>query len=265
MAEPKIEDGFMPIANELSEAFAGIDIPAQSYRLLWVIMRKTLGYQKSEDWISLSQFSQITGLADKAHIIRNLNKLVSMNIIVKNGNGIARNGHRGNPTYSLNTDYETWRVLPKKAKLPLEAKSVAKAGQRSLPQMAHTKYNYTKDNITKNIINVNSTKIAEFTKLYHSLCPFGIKVQAMSPKRLYGIKAILKTHPDLSWWEGLLGNKVARSPFLRGEIPPSDGHRQFKLSIDFLCVEHNLVKIIEGNYDNQPGSDRKSSFLDQCG
>jgi hypothetical protein len=166
-------------------------------------------------------------------------------------------------TYWINKDYDSWKPLAKK---PTLAKMPITIGQKANKQLAKrppTINNLTKDNNTKDIISVNSSKIAEFTELYHSICPFGTKVQAMSTKRLNNIKAVVKKHPDLNWWQELLKNKVAQSPFLRGEIPPSGGHKQFKLTIDFLANEHNLVKIIEGNYDNRGGKAQKSSFLDQ--
>jgi hypothetical protein len=256
MANPQIENGFITIANELWDAITKIRIPGQARQIFDFIFRKTDGYGKKEDWISLGQFIRGTGIPDKKGVIRAIHKLEIMNLIGKKAN-------KSEPSYWINKDYDTWKPLAKIPTLAKKTTSIGRKANKPLAVKPPTINNITKDNLTKNIISVNSAKIAEFTELYHSLCPFGIKVQAMSQKRLSSIKAILKTHPDLSWWKDLLGNKVAGSPFLRGEIPPSNGHRQFKLSIDFLCVEHNLVKIIEGNYDGRSNNTERRSFLDQ--
>jgi phage replication O-like protein O len=256
MANPKIENGYFRTANELGEALAKIRIPGQARQIFDFIFRKTDGYGKTEDWISLGQFIKGTGIPDKKGVIRAIHKLEIMNLIGKKAN-------ESEPSYWINKDYDTWKPLAKMPTLAKRSTSVGRKANKPLAVKPPTINNITKDNITKNIISVNSSKIAEFTKLYHSLCPFGTKVQAMSLKRLSSIKAILKKHPTLTWWEEILANKVASSAFLRGEIPPSGGHKQFKLTIDFLCVEHNLVKIIEGNYDDRSDSSRKRSFLDQ--
>jgi phage replication O-like protein O len=262
MANPQKENGFTPIANELLEALARIRIPGEAMQVLWVILRKTYGFGKKEDWICLEQFQTLTGLS-KPHVIQALHKLRALNIITKNRNEITNKGKIENITYSINKDYDRWQPLPKKVTFPKKVMDVSDNDNLPVPKTVPTKDNITKDNLTIDIITVKSATVADFTALYHSLCPFGTKVQAMSHKRLGCIKTILKLHPKLTWWENLLADKVGSSAFLRGEIPPSGGHKQFKLTIDFLCVEHNLVKIIEGNYDDRSDSSRKSSFLDQ--
>jgi len=131
MASPQTENGFTKIANETMEALAGIRISGEARQCLDVIIRKTYGFHKKEDDISLSQFALITNIG-KTHILRGLVKLAKMNLIItKKGN------HNGN-TYRFNKDFDTWKPLPKKV-------TVTKKGNPSLPKKGHTKDNTTKE------------------------------------------------------------------------------------------------------------------------
>ena len=104
---PQCEDGFTRIANELIEALALIRIPGESMQIFLVILRKTYGFGKKEDRISLAQFTETTGIP-KPRIVRALAKLLDMKIIVKSGSGHY-------PNYGVNKYHGTWEKLPKKA------------------------------------------------------------------------------------------------------------------------------------------------------
>ncbi len=98
MARPQLENGYTKMANELLEALSRINLCAYETRVLLFIIRKTYGWRKKTDWISLSQTAMDTGIR-KAHICRTINSLVARNIIIK-----GNNKHVG-----LQKDYEKWR------------------------------------------------------------------------------------------------------------------------------------------------------------
>lgn len=106
MAKPQIEDGYTQIANELLEAFAKIRISGEVWQCINVIIRKTYGFKKTEDWISLSQFVNATGIK-RPSICRALNKGIAMNIINKNVDTYPIK-------YGLQKDHSKWIPLPKK-------------------------------------------------------------------------------------------------------------------------------------------------------
>ncbi|HDY68615.1 MAG TPA: hypothetical protein ENH85_12610 [Candidatus Scalindua sp.] len=106
MASPQKEHGYTMIANELMEALAKTRIAGEARQTLDTIIRKTYGFNKKEDAISLSQFSAITKLR-KPTVVRALRKLLSMNIITKKDNDIAN-------IYSFNKDFDSWEPLSKK-------------------------------------------------------------------------------------------------------------------------------------------------------
>lgn len=92
-----------------------------------LILRKTYGFNKKSDYISLSQFEQGTGI-DRKSICRVLTKLTSNKIITKDGS-----------FYGLNKDYSTWLVAPR----PLGGSG--KEATRVVAYMPHTKETITKD------------------------------------------------------------------------------------------------------------------------
>lgn len=162
MANPQLEDGHLRIANDIWEALCRIRIPGEVRQIIDTVLRKTWGFRKKEDWISLSQFHVATGIS-KPHIVRALSRATTMNIITKKGKAVAQKGNVKLVTYSFNKDYESWKSLPKKVTV------VAQKGKASLPKKVTVvallgttkdilKDNTTKDNITKDI-NVDKDKI----------------------------------------------------------------------------------------------------------
>jgi len=95
MASPQKENGYTPIAHTIMEALAKIKIPGQARQILDVIFRKTYGWNKLDDKISLKQFVEFTGLS-KVRICRGIQRLLSMNIITKNGNAMSYFTKNGN-------------------------------------------------------------------------------------------------------------------------------------------------------------------------
>lgn len=131
MANPQRENGHIDIANEIAEALAKQNLSPYESRILWVIWRKTYGWQKKTDWISLSQYYLMTGMR-KSHICRSIRKLLLRNMITRKGNG-------NNPEYSFQKDYDKWKPLPQKVILPKRVKQITSSGNKSLPKQGHTK------------------------------------------------------------------------------------------------------------------------------
>ena len=85
MSNPQLEDGYIKIANTVMEALAKTRIPGEAMQVLLVILRKTYGFNKKEDNISLSQFHSATGIK-KPSIIRAVKLLENMKLIYKKAN-----------------------------------------------------------------------------------------------------------------------------------------------------------------------------------
>jgi phage replication O-like protein O len=134
MASPQVENGHVDIANEIVEALAHIRLSGEEMQVMWVIFRKTYGWHKKEDAISLGQFSQMTGLT-RIHVLRAINKLLPKKVI-----RVTKNGNNSVNVYEFNKDYEEWVVLPKKVTVTKKGNKVLPImGTKVLPKKVHTK------------------------------------------------------------------------------------------------------------------------------
>jgi phage replication O-like protein O len=149
--------GYTKIADKLLEAYCRFRIPGEVRQVIDTIMRKTDGWNKQEDQISLDQFVTMTGLK-KPHVIRAKKMAITHKLITQKGKGplslnkepgqwipftrtaVARNGNlEANVTKKGNLTMLPKRVI-----------SVARKGKKPLPEMVPTKDRYndtTKDSI----------------------------------------------------------------------------------------------------------------------
>jgi phage replication O-like protein O len=144
MANPQIEDGHVDLANEIVEQFCRYRISGEEWLVLWAIIRKTYGWKKKQDRISLSQFSQMTGMKRQT-VLRAINKLSSKKII-----GVIKNDDSGINIYSFNKHFDQWEPLSKKITVSSKKiMGVIKKDNRVSSKKGHTKDTITKDTITK--------------------------------------------------------------------------------------------------------------------
>ena len=147
-ASPQKENGYTPIAHSILEALSKQVISSDEWRILIVIFRKTYGWDKKEDCISLGQFSEATGIK-RAHIPRIIRRLLSRNIIIRgvprSGNSVTRSGNTLNITYGLQKDFDSWRVFPKQGTVPQPGnRGVPQSGKKVFPNQGPTKDNIQK-------------------------------------------------------------------------------------------------------------------------
>lgn len=93
----QLENGYTRIANEWIEVFSFSKFTQNEWQILWVIIRKTYGFQKKQDCIAYSQFEECTGLK-KNVIIRCVQSLEKKGILI-----VTRNGYLNR--YGLNKEY----------------------------------------------------------------------------------------------------------------------------------------------------------------
>lgn len=140
MANPQKENGHTQIANEILENLARIRISGEAYQVLNVILRKTYGFNKKEDAISLSQFTNATGLS-KTTLCKVIKKLEDMKLINKTVGSVAN-------VYSFNKNSDSWKPLPKRVTLPKKEIIITHKGNNHYPKEDIQK-TVTKDTITK--------------------------------------------------------------------------------------------------------------------
>lgn len=129
----QLEDGYTRIANEIAEAMAKLKISNYESRFLWCLFRKTYGYHKKEDFVSLTQFEKMTGIASR-HIARAKSSLLARNIIYLKGKKIG-----------FVKDVPSW-VLPNQG-VPNKGLGSPSLGNKTFPIQGDTKEK--KENIQK--------------------------------------------------------------------------------------------------------------------
>lgn len=217
---PQLEDGYTQIANEIVEALAECMPGFTEGQIIWYVLRKTYGWHKKEDKISISQIVKATKKSKRA-VIYALQNLESKKMILIQRTTI--NGEKQSNNIQFNKLYSQWvvqNIAPQVLKNRNQArissakeyiskrvvqknvKSSAKDGNlvvqnktQNSNSFAHTKETiqkiYTKETITKDISEVLSA-FANVNPSYKQFFPN--KTQRACTKRLleqYGKEKIL--------------------------------------------------------------------------
>lgn len=102
-ADIQTENGFVRIHPAILELLARQTLSGREFRCLMFLFRKTYGYHKRDDRISLSQWEQGTGIP-RTRVGAVLTELVAKNIVTKKDNGANRPA-----TWGFNKHFETWQ------------------------------------------------------------------------------------------------------------------------------------------------------------
>lgn len=132
-----------------------------------------------------------------------------------------------------------------------ESESVATRWQPDDNQMAHR---IGKDRIGKDRIgevrgeeSVETATCQQVVDLFHSICVSYPAVKTLSESRKKAIRARLRVY-SLEDFKSLF-EKAEASSFLKGS-----NDRNWSATFDWLLKESNMVKVLEGNYDNKTRS-----------
>jgi len=104
MVITELKKNYTRIPNVLLEVLAQSGLSGSEYRIILSIIRKTYGWNKISDWISVSQLSKMTNIRTN-HINRTVNRLAKRKIIIKKK-------LKDRCYYSIQSDYKKW-VTPK--------------------------------------------------------------------------------------------------------------------------------------------------------
>lgn len=163
MANPQKENGYTAISNEILDALIKTKINSDAWKLALFIIRKTYGFNKKQDMIALSQFVLATQLK-KSVVCRGLNRLQSMNIIIRIANEECT-------IYRFNKDFDTWKPLAKLLTLAKQQTTVSRTANESLAKQRHTKDNIQKTLLQKTSSEQGSQAIVDFITLWKDINP----------------------------------------------------------------------------------------------
>jgi phage replication O-like protein O len=111
MATPQCEDGYTRIANELLEALCRVPLGNSEAQVFFCIMRKTYGWSKKQDNISIDQISEATGVSRRMVIycLQNLESKKMVTVQRRRGKGLKSKVN----TVSIQKNHSIWVVQGK--------------------------------------------------------------------------------------------------------------------------------------------------------
>lgn len=104
MAGPQKENGYTPIANEIMEAVARLQINATQFRILVIVWRYTYGFSRKEHTLSEGFIASATGIHRK-QIGRELVDLIKRNILTE----IKAPSFSSTRVLAFNKHYDSWQ------------------------------------------------------------------------------------------------------------------------------------------------------------
>ncbi|OZI20519.1 hypothetical protein CAL26_23785 [Bordetella genomosp. 9] len=114
--DPQVEDGYTRISNELLDAMCRAGLNARQWAVVMAVARKTYGYGKKTDDISLSQLEKQTGIA-KSHASTTVAGLVAAKVLTRVAGTFGF-------TLSINKRYSQWRLQD-------QSKGIASGGAKT--------------------------------------------------------------------------------------------------------------------------------------
>ena len=105
MANPQCENGYTKIANQIMEALINHKLSGQELRTILFIIRKTYGFNKKEDYISLSQIGKVIS-AGKTRCSQIMTRLQLLKILT-----VTENINGKTKKYLFNKDFEQWLTV----------------------------------------------------------------------------------------------------------------------------------------------------------
>ena len=211
LENPQLEDGFTPVANTIMEPICHTRLSGTDWALLHFLWRKTYGWSKPSDIISLSQFCEGTGM-EQAHVCRTIKRLLAMNVIFRH---VARIGKGDTATYEFNKRVWAWKSLPM---LAIPHKSLPELAIQSLPELAHTTERSTtteKREVPKDIVPtekvLDKKESVELAFAYEVLAYLNLKANhsyEMKPNSVFHILALLRQGATVQQLKLIIDYKV---------------------------------------------------------
>ncbi|WP_072166479.1 replication protein [Erwinia sp. Leaf53] len=130
------DDGFMRVANELTDSILMADLTIRQMKIMLAVMRKTYGFNKPMDRITNTQIAAMTGI-HHTHVCSAKRQLIDRGLLVSNGSKIGINKH-----VSMWDEKEVSQI----------SETLAEPAKQTLARSANThspKQLNTKDNIQK--------------------------------------------------------------------------------------------------------------------
>ena len=146
----------------------------------------------------------------------------------------------------------------KKCTFITENKTESTNREHTQKARAHEDKNFYEENFSSEVLEIWNYCLSQ-----GGLVPMGATPEFtpahLTDERRRKIYSLLPLYfeNDLERWKQLC-ERVAHSPFLMGH-----GARRWRVSLDWILVEENLLKVLEGNFDNPVSLEQKQSEMSQ--
>jgi len=281
LANPQKENGYTPIANEILDKIVTIPINGTQFRIVMIIWRYTYGFSRREHIIS-EKFIATAGDINKKQVQRELTELIKLNII-----HVLKEATFTEPRLvQFNKNYDSWLVTNQRGGNGLEVSPGSELAVSPLGDdfsENETKFNNTNDPLGEGAnwgggsqleaqdkqiylsIKTNGSKtrdsvevpFEETKKLHNTICVSLPKVRGMTEKRKKALKARWIKYKKIEVFEAVF--KLAeKSDFLSGR-----NGKWTNCGFDWLINENNMVKVLEGNYNNKSGGQNGRAGIGQ--
>ena len=160
------KENYTKVPNEIFEALAKTKLSNYELRYIWVLLRKTYGWNKISEYISNSQFVKETGIK-KYHIWRTEKRLLWRKIVTKRGNKL-----------SFNTNYGEWKELPIVATVTKLGIKVTNRGKKVTNRGGHKEHLTKKkkqrkeNSLSSNFSSLKETEDGNSTQLHNDIIGF---------------------------------------------------------------------------------------------
>ncbi|ECL2079835.1 replication protein [Salmonella enterica] len=242
------EDGFMRVANELTDSLLMADLTVRQLKVMLAIMRKTYGFNKAVDRITNTQIAAMTGI-HHTHVCAAKRQLIERKFLIADGVKIG-----------VNKVVSQWISQDSLTLAKTANKTLAKSANWYKPSQLNTK-----DNIQKTI-NTNTplppkggcdegskpekrkpTKInySEYLAAYNEIVgdrlPHAVEVNSERQRKLKKLIASLATKNIDGFRAYVKAFMAAARPFHFG-----DNDRDWVANFDYLLRPKVLIAIREG-------------------
>lgn len=161
MASPQKENGNTGISNELFDKVLELPLTGSEFKILFFVFRRTYGWNKKEDLISISQFQKNLKLSRQT-VVNGLGYLVKSNILVKKLDQYIT-------SYGPQKDYDEWVVNPNRLVKSTSTTSQTKCTKTSQARLTHKK---KKNSIQKTTRQQSCPEANEIIKFYKDTYDF---------------------------------------------------------------------------------------------
>lgn len=248
MANPQ-PDQFTKISNDILDALCKTRMRGEYRQVFDFILRKTYGFNKKSDEISTNSFIQ--GTCIKRHAIHKARKWLKDNGFIT----VTQKGYTSFLSYSIQKDYEKWKVSPKKVTVTQKGYRVSpKKVTKCNPIGLHPYIERKKDNEQKKVpptpFEIFSEKfIHNWNNVLCVRCPKIAKIRSLSSKRKKWLRDRFKEADFKNCFIDIM-KEICESSFLRGDS------KDWRVDLDWVIKnDTNYLKILEGTYKDKRGDD----------